>query len=149
MQTVDQHRWSDLPRQTESVLEPTALRLFTAISGEFLPKIIHFFLRLAVHDERDRFIEFELRSAVQSDELLAFELELNRQHRSRRPPARFGRLLIVAEDSPDLRVLEDRRVKLHRFFGLLIEPQKWSDFLHWDFFWVVRLVWYLGFDKFR
>jgi hypothetical protein len=53
VQHVDQHSWGHLPRLTEFVLEPAARRFLSALSSKFLPKIIHFFLGLAVHHERD------------------------------------------------------------------------------------------------
>ena len=61
VQHVDQNSWGDLPRKTEFVLEPAALRFLTAIGNKFPPKIIHFLLRFAVYDEGDGFIEFEKR----------------------------------------------------------------------------------------
>ena len=82
VQHIDQPSWGDLPRNTEFVLEPAALRFPTAISSEFPPEIIHFLLRFAVYDEGNGFIEFEKRPAVKSDELLSFDFEFNRQHRS-------------------------------------------------------------------
>ena len=82
VQHVDQHSWGDLPRKTKFVLEPAARRFLATVCGEFLPEIIHFLLRFAVYDEGDGFIEFEKRPAVKSDELLAFDFEFNRQHRS-------------------------------------------------------------------
>src|SRR3981189_531712 len=80
-QHFDQHNGNDLPRQTEFVLEPAA-SAFLAPTGKFRPKIIDLLLVLAVHDKRDRFGEFEHRSAVEPDELLSLELELNRHDRS-------------------------------------------------------------------
>ena len=77
VQHVDQNRRNDLPRHAEFVLEPAARGFFAAIGGEFLPKIIHFVLRFAVHDERDRFVEFEKWTAIKGNELLAFHLEFN------------------------------------------------------------------------
>src|SRR5205809_7728160 len=59
VQHVNQHGWGDLPRKTKFVLEPAALRFLTAIGSEFLPKIIHFFLGIAVYDKGDGFIELE------------------------------------------------------------------------------------------
>ena len=42
----------------------------------------------------------------------------------------FRYFFCVAENSADLRIFEDRRVKLHGVLGLTIEPQEWSNFLH-------------------
>src|SRR5262245_16928395 len=64
VQHVNQHSWSDLPRQAEFVFYPTAGRFLSTVSGQFPPEIIHFLLRFAVYDKGDGFIEFELRTAV-------------------------------------------------------------------------------------
>src|SRR5436309_11238416 len=84
VQHVNQHSRGDLPRKTEFVFEPAALRFLTAISSEFLPKIIDFLLRLAVHYKRDRLIKFKSWTAVERSEFLAFKLEFDSQHRSHR-----------------------------------------------------------------
>jgi hypothetical protein len=42
----------------------------------------------------------------------------------------LGRLFAVSRNSPNLRIAEDRRVKLRRFFRLIVEPKEWSNFLH-------------------
>ena len=86
----------DLPRNTEFVLEPAALRFLTAIGSEFPPKIIHLLLRFAVYDEGDGFIEFEKRPTVKSNELLAFDFEFNCQHRSDRTTRFFPLLLLCS-----------------------------------------------------
>src|SRR5437763_14222038 len=92
--------------------------------------IVHFLLRFAVHDERDRLVEFELWTAIERDEFLALNVEFNCQDRSWRLPRGFGSFFAVAENSSRLRILENGRVKLHCLLGLMIEPQEWSDFLH-------------------
>ena len=130
VQHVNQHSWGDLLRETEFVLEPAALRFLTVIGSEFLPKIIYFLLRFAVYDEGDGFIKFEKWPPVKSDELLAFDFEFNRQHRSDGMTGLFRRFFGVAQDSADLRILEERRIKVHSVLGLTIKPQEWSNFLH-------------------
>jgi len=47
-------------------------------------------------------------------------------------------LFAVPENSPDFRIFEDGRVKLRRFFSLMIKPQKWSYFLQFVFYSFVR-----------
>src|SRR6476620_4631621 len=130
VQHIDQHSWGDLPRKTKFVPEPAARRFLATVCGEFLPKIIHFLLRFAVYDEGHRFIEFEKRPAVKSDELLSFDFEFNRQHRSDGTTGFFRCFFVVMEDSADLRIFEERRIKVHSLFGLIIKPQEWSNFLH-------------------
>src|SRR6185437_7107366 len=56
----------------------------------------------------------------------ALELELNGERRSGRSrPA-----VAIADHADDLRVVEDRRIKLRRFFGLLIEPEEGRNSLN-------------------
>jgi hypothetical protein len=43
---------------------------------------------------------------------------------------RTGSGIAIARHLPDLRVLENRGVEVHRLFGLIVEPEKGSDFLH-------------------
>src|SRR5438874_8848882 len=116
-----------LPGETVFIGEPTALHLLAATGGEFFPIIIDLLLRLAVDHERDRRGELELRPAVQGHELLSIQLERHRHHRALLP-RRF--LPGVMSHCLDLRILENRDIKLHRLLSLIIEPQKWSNFLH-------------------
>ena len=46
-----------------------------ATDKELVPVVIDFLLRLAVHDERDRFVEFEKGAAIQGREPLALDRE--------------------------------------------------------------------------
>src|SRR5262245_54447090 len=67
----------DLPRRAKFVLEPaTLLRVFVAAFRQLVPVVVELFLRIAEHLERDRFIEFEDRTAVEAGERLSVELEL-------------------------------------------------------------------------
>jgi hypothetical protein len=50
-------------------------RLSFPFRGEFLPELVDFLLRLAVHEKRNGGSESEMRAAVQGDELLAVKLE--------------------------------------------------------------------------
>ena len=103
------------------------MHLFPAASCELFPVIIDLLLRLAVDHERDRFGELEARPAVQGHELLSIQLERHRHHR-----ALLARRFLpgVMSHCLDLRILEHGDIKLRRFLRLIIEPQKWSDFLH-------------------
>src|SRR5207249_10469164 len=40
----------------------------------------------------------------------------------------------IEQSSSDIGVIEVRRVKLRRLFSLIIEPQKWRNFLHFVLF---------------
>src|SRR5436309_10618673 len=116
-----------LPGETVFIGEPTALHLLAATGSEFFPVIIDLLLRLAVDHERDRCGELELRPAVQGHELLSIQLERHRHHRALLP-RRF--LSGVMSHPFDLRILEHGDIKFRCLLGLIIEPQKWSDFLH-------------------
>ena len=48
-----------------------------------LPVVVELLLRLAVDLERDRLVEREVRAAVDADEALPVQLELDRQHHAR------------------------------------------------------------------
>src|SRR6266851_3432529 len=124
LQQLDQDARNDLPGQTELVLEPAALPGRAAL-GELPPQIVHFFLRVAVHDQGDGFGEFEARTAVERGELLAFDLEAADQDRSGGPGSR----LAVSRHAQDLRVLEDRDIVIHRLLGVVVEPEERRDFL--------------------
>src|SRR4029079_7086233 len=66
---LDHRRRHDLPRQTELVLEPTALlRPWIASGTQLLPVVVHFLLVLAVHLQRDRLVELEHRPGVERRE---------------------------------------------------------------------------------
>jgi len=107
VQHIDQNGWHHLPRQAKFVLKPAARRFLAAVCGEFRPEIIHFLLRFTVYDEGDGFIEFEKRPTVKSDELLAFDFEFNREHRSDGTTRFFRCFFCVTEDFADLRMFED------------------------------------------
>src|SRR6266699_500017 len=124
LQQFDHHARNDLPGQTELVLEPAALPR-RAARGELRPQVVHFFLRVAVHDQGNGFGEFEFRTAVERGELLAFDLEAADQDRSGGPGSR----LAVSRHAQDLRVLEDRDIVIHRLLGVAVEPEERRDFL--------------------
>src|SRR5262249_29688924 len=78
-----------LPGEAEAVPEPTALALLSAV-GELLPEVVDLILGLAFDRERDRLVEAELRAAVDADEPLAVELELDCHHHPRLARARLA-----------------------------------------------------------
>src|SRR6185437_4368594 len=80
---LQQNVWRDLPRQAKLVLEPSAFN-YLAVSTKFVPVVVHFLLRLAVNDERYSLSEFELRTAIDSGELLTLKLKIYRQDASLR-----------------------------------------------------------------
>src|SRR5438445_123692 len=90
------------------------------------PQLVHFLLRLAVHEQRDRRRERVLGAAVQGVEVLSLERERAGHDRALGPRPRVA----VPRHAPDLRVLEDRHVEIHRLFGVAVEPQERRDLLH-------------------
>ena len=79
-----QPRRDDLPREAEPVLEPAARALLAALR-ELAPVLVDLVLRLAADLERDRLAEREVGAAVEGDELLAVELELDGHDRALGP----------------------------------------------------------------
>src|SRR5882762_3342914 len=121
----EQRLGDDLPRYAKFVLQPCA-SVFSPASGELLPQLIHFCLRLAVYKERDGWRKSIVRATVQPHEFLPFELESHRHHGSFRSRSRFS----VTGNVQNFRVLENGSIKVRCLFGFVIEPQEWSDFLH-------------------
>src|SRR5439155_25252464 len=109
--------------------EPAALHLLAA-GGELLPKPVHFRLGLAAHDKRDGLGEFELRATVERHEVLSLELEFNGHDRAGRPARYLFALFVIAGNFPDPGIFENGGVEPYRLLGLVIEPQKWGNFLH-------------------
>src|SRR5215208_6815187 len=115
----------DLPREAEPVLEPAARALFAALR-QLAPVRVDLFLALAADLERDRLVEREVRAAVERDELLPVELELDCHHGALW--AWPGRA--VTGNAGDLRVRDHRGVELRGVFAFGVEPQARSDLLH-------------------
>src|SRR5439155_436365 len=138
-QHLAQDGGNDLPRQAILVLQPAAL-IFSPAGQQLLPQLVHFLLCLAVHEQRDRRCELELRAAIEGVKLLSLELESRGHHGS----LRAGPCRSVARDVGHLRVLEDRHVEIHRLFGVAVEPQERDDLLHMpSLYW--RRHWRLGY----
>src|SRR5205807_5129607 len=70
----------DLPRDAESVFEPTALALFPAALDQLAPVAVDLLLRLAVDHQGDALLEFEGRAGVEREEFSAVELERRAEH---------------------------------------------------------------------
>src|SRR5436190_9028001 len=125
---LHEHGRDDLPRHAELVGEPAAGDLLAAVRGQLAPVIVHLRLRLAVNEQGDPLAEGEARPAVEQDQLLAVERDGRRHPAALR--ARTG--LAVARGVDDLGVLEDGRVEVRRFLGLVVERQKCRDLRHRD-----------------
>src|SRR5262249_15522334 len=83
-------------------------------------------LRVAVHHERDGGREGEERASVKGEKLLSLDLESRNHDRALR--SRTG--IAITRDPDRLRILEDGDIEIHRFFGIVVEPQERRDFLH-------------------
>src|SRR5260370_38625674 len=115
---------NDLPGHAVFVCHPAALLFFSAL-GELLPEFIDFLLRLAIHGERYGRRKGELRSAVETAEFLAVELERDDHYRALRPRPLFA----VAADADDIGILDNRAIKSIRLFGLSSQPLEWRVLL--------------------
>src|SRR6185369_1142393 len=124
-----QHARYHLPRHAEPVLEPAALLgLLVAAGGELVPVIVHLFLGVAHHLERNGFAELEDRPAVEGCEGLPFELECHGHHRAGLLPMDFLAGLSITAGGDDLRIAEDAGVELRGFFSLAVEPEARRNF---------------------
>src|SRR5262249_36897532 len=79
--------------------------------------------RFAVHLERHGLVELEMRAAVERQEFLPFDFELDRHDRSGLLAVNLEPLFSIAADFADFGILEDGSVEFRRLFGLRIEPQ--------------------------
>jgi hypothetical protein len=96
------------------------LALAASLGSELRPVVIHFFLRVATHDKRDRFSEVELWAAIECGELLAVELEFDGEDAAFRAGTCFGCTYPVEATG----VLEDGEVERDGFFRIGVEPEK-------------------------
>ncbi len=71
-QKFTQDAWDNLPGQTKLVLEPSTLAGLATIGQKRVPEIIHFRLVITMHEQRNCFIKFIHRTAVEDHELLPF-----------------------------------------------------------------------------
>src|SRR4051794_37465296 len=108
----------DLPRQAVAVLEPPALPP-RAARRQLLPQPVQLLLRLAVHRQRHRLVEPELRPPVECEELDPGQPELDDERRAGR----------AGGDARDAGVLEGRDVERGGLFGVPVEPQAGFDLL--------------------
>src|SRR5437762_4254366 len=87
------------------------------------PVVIDFLLGVAADDEGYRFVEFELRTAVDCGELLAIEFEFDGEDAALWAGTFFGCAQLVKT----ARVLKYVEVELDGFFGIAVEPEKGRD----------------------
>src|SRR5215510_8675689 len=71
-----------------------------------------------------------MRTAIQRDEFLPFDLKRNRLDRASRSSGGFLTGFVVTSDFALLGFFEDGRVELHSLFRTVVEPKEWGDFLH-------------------
>src|SRR5881396_3254200 len=124
LHVLDELSRDDLPRQAEAVLQPAADAGLSPAGDEGVPVLVDLSLILAVDRERDRFVELEVGTAVESDERLAGDGEVDCQNNAGRPARRVRRRPV---DLVDPAVREERRVELRRLLSLAVKPQARSD----------------------
>jgi hypothetical protein len=107
------------------VVNPAALSVFAAFT-KLSPKVVNFFLRLAVHDKRCGWAEFKERAAVQAQELVAIQLKLHGHDRTLPLPGGFRSRLSVPSYPANLRApaapCENPHVEIRCFFCLFVKP---------------------------
>ncbi len=109
-------RGHHLPRQAESVLEPSAFRFLAAVGGQLVPEIVDLFLGLDADEEGDGFVELVGRATVQGMEFLPLELETRHE--------------II--DGFDLGIGKYRFVEGDGLGDIVVEPEEWRDRSHKD-----------------
>ena len=124
--------WDDLPRDAVAILQPAADAVLAATLDEGIPEAIDLALVGAVDAERDGLGEGEVRPAVEADELLAGDVEVDRQDLPLSGARVVGRCAVNLLDAA---VRQDRGVELGGVQRLSVEPQAWGDLGHADTSW--------------
>lgn len=125
---VDEELGEDLPGDAEFVLHPATLLGFNgAAFGEPVPVVVDLGLGLTGELEGDGFVEFEMRAAIEGGESQAIEFKSDGHDRSGFMAVLLFSCVGVICDVGDPRVFEDADVKVHGFFGIVIEPEAGSD----------------------
>src|ERR1700687_2094936 len=122
-QHLAQSSGDDLPRETESILQPTARPFLASVRGQCRPQPVDLLLRLARHHERDSLGEREGGSAVEGGVLASVELEHGVHQRA------LGHLFgpFAAHHAHDLGVVEEGDVEIDCLLGPLLEDQTWCE----------------------
>src|SRR5437868_4473759 len=118
----------DLPGDAEAILQPAA-PLDGAADRKPIPKPVDFCLVRAIHLERDRVRVLEAGAAVERQEALPGQGEIDDQHASGFPGGTVGDVPLHMVDA---RVGEQRYVELGGFLSLAVEPQAWRNLRHWQ-----------------
>src|SRR5436305_5863114 len=123
---LDELARNDLPRNAEAVFHPAAL-LCLGHCRERVGEAVDFGLSLRGYLERNRLIEPELWSAVQSGERPTHQRELDHQH-----VACLARRVVTrsAMDGIDTAVGEQRGVEISGLFGFAVEPETGGNGRH-------------------
>ena len=118
----------DLPAEAEAVGEPAAGHGFATLD-ELVPIAVDLLLRVAADEEREGGVELMGGAAVEENHLLAFELDGDRGDLADGPGTdSFGAQLVELA-----RVGENAEVEFGGFFGVVVEPEEWREFVHgWD-----------------
>src|SRR5215210_5382889 len=76
---LEQDAWGDLPREAPFVLAPAARAFLAAGADDRVPVAVGFFLVFGYDHEADRFVGLEVGTAVEADERLAEDGEVDGQ----------------------------------------------------------------------
>src|SRR2546427_11263220 len=124
LHVLDELPRDDLPRQAKTVLQPAADAGLSPAGDEGVPVLVDLGLVLAVDRERHRLGELEVGTAVEPDDRLPGDGEVDRENYAGRPARRVRRRPV---DLVDPAVREERRVELRRLLSLAVKPQARSD----------------------
>src|SRR5689334_370190 len=118
---LEQPPGRDLPGKAPFVLAPAAHALFAAILSDRVPVAVGLFLTVGEDHEADGLVGLEVRAAIQTDERLAENGELDSQLIALASPGIIGH---GAMRGPDVAVGEDRRIEFSGFAALaFVEPK--------------------------
>ena len=115
----------DLPRHSVLVLEPAALRTEAAVGGQPVPDPVELVLGVDVDLDGGGLGLREVRPAVESDELLVAEAEVDLEDAALL--AVFARCVGVVRDPGDLLVGDEARVGRGGVVTVGVEPETGTD----------------------
>src|SRR5665213_234017 len=127
VQHFEKYARSDLPGKAVLVPQPAAGALLATAGREFAGVVIDLLLITAVDHERNGFRELVMRTAVQCGEGAAIEFKQHGHHRTRFAAMSFLAFVAVMRDLRNLRIWKDAAIEFGSLFGLMVEPQEWSQ----------------------
>ena len=110
----------------EPVLQPAAGNLPAPTLQKPAPVVIDLFLGFTVDRKRDGIREGMARTAIHQNNFLPFQLDRCHQQGAFRP----GGARWIVGHADQLRIFENGKIEVHRFFGITVEPDERTDLLH-------------------